>query len=201
MKKYTMAEIISLEGQEMKARSEREEELRRLAGEQMENRAKMQEAAEAGDLDAIGALRAEGQRIQDRITVARAQLAKPKYFTREEAMQAFKGYAADYNKRFKSKLEEYHAARHELFVKFLELIQMQNDGLRVQSKCTGLVGGGLPELETLPDGSGDTTHRLRVYGNNYGPDAAYFAALGYISKDTLIRFHFVQDIRQSVNDI
>lgn len=201
MKKYTMAEIINLQGEELKARAEREEDLRRLAGEQMENRAKMQAAAEAGDLDAIGALREEGQRLQDRITVTRAQLSTPKYYTREDAAQAYKGYAADYNKRFRSKLEEYHAARHELFAKFRELIQMQNDALKVRAKCVGLIGEDLPKLETLPEGSADITHRLKIHGNVYGPDAAYFAALGYISKETLIRFHLVQDIRQNVDRI
>ena len=114
-------------------------ELDALMKQEAEARDKAEAAAENGDVDGYSKFDAERQRAAAAVYVKRKQLDKMSdHISAEEILAAWEEYAADYDKSFRKKLDEYKKARKDLSKKYMELVSLQNDALAVREYCAAI---------------------------------------------------------------
>ncbi len=104
--------------------------------------AKAESAAEAGKDDDYIALTNQASEIERRIYVKHKIIERTSLpdLTKEEVLNAWNEYAAAYGKKHAKKYEAYQKAVRELFEKYKDLVNDQNEALRARVKCGESLG-------------------------------------------------------------
>lgn len=139
---------------------------------------------DAADMDTFRRIRAEIQDISETIDFLDKKISKYNLnMSRNEAMDAWNDYAANYNKEFAKKINALERARKDVEAAFIAALKIQNEALQVREAVAGLAGiasvdgyhgDPLPDfrMDTLPDRG----HRVPV--NIQIPELAYLIATG-----------------------
>lgn len=120
--------------EEAKKAEKKAAEIRQASGQLQKIREKMQAAAAAGKQDEYNKLDDEARKIKNNIFVMESA-RDPGALTAEEIRDAWKKYAAEYNKLYKAQFEKYQAAKKALKKELRELAEIQNAGQKEAFKC------------------------------------------------------------------
>lgn len=143
-------------------------------------------AAQEGNIPLYREKRDAAQLAGDTLFVRSKQAEKLKILaTEDEAKAAWKDYAESYNKGFAKSWATYEKARRDLCAAFLEIVNAQNEALRMRAKCAECAGipddGGLfapsgydniLRMNMIPDEKKNPQRPVMVYTK--GPDVAFF---------------------------
>lgn len=98
-------------------------------------------AAQAGNTSLYREKRDAAQLATDSIFVCQKQMEKlSSLAAKQEAIAAWEEYAAAYNKAFSKAWALYEKARQSLFESFMDIVNTQNDALRMRQLCGEAVG-------------------------------------------------------------
>lgn len=143
-------------------------------------------AAQGGELSLYREKRDAAQLATDTLFVRSKQIEKLSVLRTEvEAKAAWKEYADGYNKTFAKSWAAYEKARQDLCAAFLEIVNAQNEALRMRAKCAECAGipddgkGFSPSgydrilpMNLIPDERDNINKAYPVYAK--GPDATFF---------------------------
>lgn len=118
------------------AKASAETEIKTLEKEQERLAEQAQQAAEAGDVSGYMDLKRKKEECEAVLYVKQQINKKPfPYVDRDEMQAAWSEYVKPINNTFRKKKEEYKKARHDLFVKFQDIISLQNSTFQARENC------------------------------------------------------------------
>lgn len=163
-----------------------EQEMATLKADKERLEGEAEAAAQEGNIPLYREKRDAAQLKADTIFVRNKQAEKLKVLATEaEAKAAWKDYAESYNKAFAKSWAAYEKARRDLCAAFLEIVNAQNEALRMRAKCAECAGipddGGfmspsgydrILHMDMIPD----EQKRQRLAGQIFtkGPDVDFF---------------------------
>lgn len=119
--------------QEMK---DLKEEVAKLEAEKDRLKNEAEKAAKEGNVALYQEKRNEAQTAEDTLFVRRKQIKqKSAPAPKEEAVEAWKEYAGEYNKAFEKAWAEYKRQRKNLFDTYMKLALQQQEALRKRKMC------------------------------------------------------------------
>ena len=118
-----------------------EQEMATLKADKERLEGEAEAAAQEGNIPLYREKRDAAQLKADTIFVRNKQAEKLKILATEaEAKAAWKDYAESYNKAFAKSWGAYEKARRDLCAAFLEIVNAQNEALRMRAKCAECAG-------------------------------------------------------------
>lgn len=158
-------------------------EVERLRTEKINLTAEAEAAAKAGDVETYKQKRDAASLAADNLFVKEKQIEGLSCLrTEDEAKDAWKEFAEDYNKSFGKAWKAYEAKRKDLYNEFLRLVDMQNAMLKKREACGDCCG--LPRASFM-DNPADRVFPIDllpisamgekvIHANFRQPDVAFF---------------------------
>lgn len=167
-------------------KAEMEQDMASLKADKERLEGEAEAAAQEGNIPLYREKREEAQLAGDTLFVRSKQAEKLKILaTEDEAKAAWKDYAESYNKTFAKSWAAYEKARRDLCASFLEIVNAQNEALRMRAKCAECAGipdnGGfmnpsgydnILRMNVIPDERNIPQRPRIVYTK--GPDVTFF---------------------------
>ena len=168
------------------SKADLEKEVAKLKADKERLEKEADAAAQEGNIPLYREKRDAAQLATDTLFVRNKQAEKLKILaTEDEAKAAWKEYAESYNKAFAKSWATYEKARRDLCAAFLEIVNAQNEALRMRVKCAECAG--IPEdgkayspsgydrslpMKLIPDERDNLHKPYPVYAK--GPDVTFF---------------------------
>ena len=151
-------------------------------------------AAVSGNIEQYKAIKAEASDAEAAAYVMKKRIEKSgaeNVFSKEEVMQAWENYAADYNKQLKGMLKKFYDTKTELLLQYSAMVEAQRAacatrekiGAYIGMKIEPLAGGidnhfdGLMPMDYIPCMKAGETGALMIRGARIkDADACYYLA-------------------------
>lgn len=162
--------------------------------EHIELKRKADAALKAGDIESVLDIRSEIRRVDEEIASADARYNEA---VKEHLniMEAWEEYRREYEETYKKAVLKLEKAREALKKAFFDVLEPQNDALRVADamKAAGLDPGQLQSMLCRYD----VKRLLRVSYNNPGdyPEAAFLYSVGLLERDEVVSVRAVTGAR------
>lgn len=185
-----------------------EQELSDLNDQKAQKEKEALAAADAGDLGQYKSIKSEVDNIDACIFVTSTQLRKYESCALDEdtVVKAWNKYADDYGKKFDKMVSDYEKARHALYLQYIQIIELQNDALKMRERCGFLMG-----VQPLPDQfkNGDDHYKnlkMRTLSTSCNPsnlilktttDLEFFSKYGEIDQDKAAYITGILNSKQS----
>lgn len=153
----------------------------------IEEHSRAKAAAElVDDADAYAKIKQSMRALEDKIEFLERQARKTPYVTKDDAIAAWKDYAAGYNKELAAKIQNMQKARDDLKRAFAEAIALQNEALKDRQEVAALanmtkenVYPGQDPLPSLPMNLIPLTqHAAKSVNGSHVPELSYFISAG-----------------------
>ena len=132
MKEYNQAEA---------GKADLEHEIKQLQLDQQALDAEAEAAAKKGDVTLYREKKDAARQAADMLFVRQKQLEGLNCLrTDKEAREAWKEYAEAYNKDFLKAWAAYEKARERLYADFMDILNGQNEALKIRAKCAACCG-------------------------------------------------------------
>lgn len=192
-----MASVKEIEKKYMAAMEEyknliaRQEEMQRKADSLNEE---AEAAAVSGNIEQFKAIKAEASDAEAAAYVMKKRIEKSgaeDLFSREEVMQAWGNYAADYNKQLKGMLKKFYDTKAELLLQYSAMVDAQRAACATREKIGAYIGmkinpvaagvdndfDGLMPMDYIPCMKVGEAGTLMIHGSRIqDADACYYLA-------------------------
>lgn len=207
--RYTIDTIEKLIETADRERTSKEAEIASLTERIRETEAAAEKEVAADNIEKYKEHLREKEFFEAKRSLAKKQLEQiHAEYTSENVKAAWADYTADYGKIFDKKMSEYQKARKALYSSFMELVDLQNEGLKNREKCGRLIGKEEPEINLSNDYNSvypefrlpllDTTRTGKT--NNWrvqSPDAVFFLESGIASDAEMDKYNSVLRLHHS----